>query len=223
MITAQVEGRWQKKLKDLTEEIKAFGATTCRIRPTTVLYELSQSRGTALLAMASRTMNARVKKEMAPKVKQAITGKKEGWQTRAAKVYRRWAYRFIEDLFVSVRDRKQWGRVDPETLKRKRKDAAKAEAEYQAELEARREARRAAAQKPRGPRGPNRGTSKPRKPRQPRQAIQANEAYGVRHLRPDWRQVQKGKAKAGKRRPSQQESGRDLIVVSINGRVIGRG
>ena len=77
MITASVEGNYLKKLRDLTDELKAAGATTCIIRPTEVLYELSRMKGKAVLGMASRQLNDCVKREMVPYVEKAIVGKKE--------------------------------------------------------------------------------------------------------------------------------------------------
>ena len=118
-VTASLVGDGMKRLRGLMEELTAVGTTECRIKPTKVLYWLSQMKGAAVLAIASRAMNERVKTEMIPYVSRAIEGRREGWERRAASAYRRWAYRVIEELFVEVRDRRGWGTVEDATLRKK--------------------------------------------------------------------------------------------------------
>ena len=179
MINAETKGNWETKLNGLLAELKLAGATDAIIKPTKVLYQLhlirGVSRGDSLLAKLPQEVADKVKREMIPYVQKAIKGKKEGWEERAAKYYRRWAYRFIEELLVVVRDRAAWGRVKASTAKRKEGDVGKGV---------------------------------------------PVDSFGVRHTRPDWRQIQKGKRDAGKRRPGYPVETDKRIVVLINGREI---
>jgi hypothetical protein len=226
VIDAQVEGDWRRRFQLLVEELKQAGATSGVVRPTKVLYELSRMKGAAVLANATTAMQRRIKNEMVPVMEKSIEGKPEGWRRKAAKVYRRWMYRFVEELYVEVRRRSQWGTVTPETRKRKEKDAAREKEARRVELAARREARREAraVEKAAGGAAPKKKRAKrtKRTRRQPRSATAPNaNTYGIRHTRPDWRLPQKGKAKAGKRRPAQAET-EPVLIVTINGRVIAR-
>ena len=117
MITAEADDSGlRKKLNGLIEELRAVGATDAIIRPTKVLYELCVLKGRkVLLAALPQGKVDAVKREMIPYVEAAIEGSREGWESRAARAYRRWAYRFIEELYVAVRDNRVWGTTDPKT------------------------------------------------------------------------------------------------------------
>lgn len=222
MIDAQVEGGWRRRFQQLVEELKQAGATSGVVRPTRVLYELSRMKGAAVLANATTAMQRRVKGEMVPVMERSIEGKPEGWERKAAKVYRRWMYRFIEELYVEVRQRSQWGTVTPETKARKEKDAAREKESRRVELAARRAAR--AEERAASGAAPKKKRAKrtKRAKRQPRSTTAPNaNTYGIRHTRPDWRTPQKGKAPAGTRRPTQAET-EPVLTVTINGRVIAR-
>jgi hypothetical protein len=187
MIGIGVDDRlFKKRIRSFASELTAAGATDAVITPTTVLGYLSEAKGKSVLKSATRAAVNKVRNESAPKVKQAIKGKREGWEQRAAKQWRRWAYRFIEELYVSIRDNRTLGNVSNErTMKQKSRPPSKG----------------GAAKKNRG-------------------------AWGVRHARPDWRQLQKGKRASGKwsqGRHAPEPTG-DLIVVYVSGtRVRGGG
>lgn len=224
MITGEVEGNWEEKLSEFENHIKMVGATDCIVHPTKVLFELSRMKGRAVLGLISQSVADRVKAEMVPLVEAAVKGKPEGWRQSMTKQYRRWAYRFIEELYVEVRDKRRWGRVeDPDTLASKRSDMNR---QKNLAAQARAEAQANRPKKPRRPRQlrplsydqagqlPTR-----RKPSNRNLGMKSVESWGVRHTRPDWRNVQKGKADSGTRRPSIKESG-PKIVVMIEGQVI---
>lgn len=114
MITATVEGDGMKRLEGLLAELSAWGEPYALIKPTKVLYQLSRMIGNAVLERSSTDLVARVKREMVPYAERAITGAGEGASARVARVLRRWAYRYIEELLVEVRDREGWGTVTNE-------------------------------------------------------------------------------------------------------------
>lgn len=179
MITATVEGAWRQKLTGLLEELKAAGVSDCIIKPTKVLYELSRMKGRAVLEIISQAAADKVKREQVPYVERAIEGRREGWEQRVARAYRRWAYRFIEELLVEVRDKKRWGTVtSATTLALKSGDGVEKV-----------------------------GNGVP------------PDSWGVRHTRPDWRRIQKGQAQAGKKRPTQTETEKKIIVL-VDGREV---
>lgn len=178
-VTGSVEDAGlRQKLSNLIEELNLAGGTDAVIRPTVVLYELCRMKGQKLLSIIPQAKADAVKREMIPYVENAIQGHAEGWEGRVARAYRRWAYRFIEELYVAVRDARSWGQVTAETKRRKEADKTL-------------------------------GKGVP------------PESFGVRHVRPDWRRIQKGQSLAGKREPDKQEEGPTITVI-VNGREVSR-
>lgn len=216
MIDIKIEGDWRKKIDGFVSFLKGLEGAECTIHPTKVLEEHSKRKSAKLLAVVSASVVERTKAEQIPKIKEIIRNQGEGWEQRVAAQYRRWAYRYLEELYVDVRDQQRWGRVLPSTA------ATKAAAQL-AEKEQRKQDRAAQPKEPRKPSGP-RGPRKPRQARAPKGPTRMErmiQSYGVRDVQPDWRALQKGKMKSGPRRPDIVED-KSLIVVKIRGQVISR-
>ena len=169
--------RGMRRLKDMRERIAGIGGSRGELRPTRVIYGLSKTRGTTLLATLPRGESQRLKAAVAPKIKRAMLAK-GGVPEKVAKAYRYWMYRHVELLWKAVRDRGLWGRVSAATRRDKGKPL---------------------------PRGVSPGIPL--------------ESWGVRHTRPAWYAVQKGKRPAGKRRPSYAET-EPMMEVTYRGRVM---
>ena len=107
------------KLKKWFKSIKDSQQTTAALSPTPVIEELSRYRGRGLLKDLTRGKAQAVKAESAARVKKAVVEGGPRLQTNLAKQYRRWVYRYVEELLVDVRDKGVWGPPQRKTIRRK--------------------------------------------------------------------------------------------------------
>ena len=109
----------KKKLKRWMRVIRQTSSTEAILAPTPVIRELSRRQGHTLLEDLSRSKVSKVEAEASGRTKRVIAKAKPGFLGQLGKEYRRWAYRYIEELLVDVRDGGAWGRVASNTARRK--------------------------------------------------------------------------------------------------------